>query len=494
MAVPNRRTSRASDWRSPPVRRAFSPIFAFCVTVATSIWPAAPARAADPPAAARQEWSIRSVANNLFVTAEISKVGADNGMLRARNTSAGAWERFTLHNANDSDGSTFSIKSLANGKFVSAEVSTTGTYHALLRARSDTVGAWETFTLTDGGDSDPNTVAIWSVGANAYVSAELNATGEDTGMLRARSSSVGSWERFVLTSLTEPPPPAPTSGSPTAGATTVSVMSWNVCAANNSNCPFYHTTAQPLADAIAEQATAAGFNANAILLQEICETHAKPVELELEARTGRGWDVRFAPSYERLPGITPAIMVQKSCSRDVNGVPRGSYGIALALPDENTWYHWYPLPSPPPTVSSPPEQRVALCGTVGSTQLHICATHFSPGSPTLPPASDFRPEQAQALLTRVEKSGYRTIFGGDLNLSPPDDPDGDAPLDALVPVYSAYEECNQSAYGGLRDGAPTYGTKKIDYIFGPTNATYSCRVGTTTLSDHKPLFVKISLP
>ncbi|MBM7786017.1 endonuclease/exonuclease/phosphatase family protein [Tenggerimyces flavus] len=450
------------------------------------------AHAADPPAAARQEWSIRAVANSRYVTTEISKVGADASMLRARGANAGAWERYTLHNANDSDGSTFSIKSLANGKFVTVEANYPGAYQGLLRARSDSVGAWERFRLEDGGDSDPTTVAIWSFGAARYVTTEVNAAGEDAGMLRARSTTVGGWERFVLTDLTAPPPP--TTDQPTPSAGTVSVMSWNVCAANNAACDFFHTPGGPMASAVATQATSAGFAADAVLLQEVCETHAPLVEQELERRSGRAWSVRFAPSYERLPNLTPVVLVQKACQRDTAGAARGSFGIALAVPAENAWYHWYPLPSPPATVASPQEQRVAVCATVESRKLHVCAAHFSAGHPTLPPADDFRPEQAQALLQRVAKSGYTSIFGGDLNLSPPDDAEGDEPKSALVPLYAAYEECDQSAHGGARDGRPTFGSLKLDYVFGPPSATFACRVGATGQSDHEPIFATVSIP
>jgi hypothetical protein len=41
-------------------------------------------------------------------------------------------------------------------------------------------------------------IAIRSTQHNQYVSAELGYTGGDYGMLRARSSSIGPWESFTL--------------------------------------------------------------------------------------------------------------------------------------------------------------------------------------------------------------------------------------------------------------------------------------------------------
>jgi endonuclease/exonuclease/phosphatase family metal-dependent hydrolase len=104
--------------------------------------------------------------------------------------------------------------------------------------------------------------------------------------------------------------------------------------------------------------------------------------------------------------------------------------------------------------------------------------------------------QLSELLTAMNRPGYRTIFGGDLNLTPPAAaPRAAAPVDAMGPAYDAYEECDQSAYGGRRTGTPTYGNSKIDYIFGPPAATYRCRVAPPNeLSDHRPIYATVTLP
>lgn len=72
------------------------------------------------------------------MTAEISWTGDQNGLLRARATSIGSWERFRIP-ATSPNGGGFTILSLANNRYVTAEVGRSGE----LRARATTVGAWE---------------------------------------------------------------------------------------------------------------------------------------------------------------------------------------------------------------------------------------------------------------------------------------------------------------------------------------------------------------
>src|SRR6516225_8953527 len=65
---------------------------------------------------------IKSVANGRYVTAELGYTGGNYGMLRARASSVGAWQRFTICGVwvNGRYGQAF--KSEANGKWVSAEL------------------------------------------------------------------------------------------------------------------------------------------------------------------------------------------------------------------------------------------------------------------------------------------------------------------------------------------------------------------------------------
>ncbi|MET8812845.1 hypothetical protein ABZW47_12635 [Streptomyces sp. NPDC004549] len=41
--------------------------------------------------------------------------------------------------------------------------------------------------------------------------------------------------------------------------------------------------------------------------------------------------------------------------------------------------------------------------------------------------------------------------------------------------------------------APTDGNNKIDYLFGPTGATYACEVVDPSLSDHRMIHATITL-
>jgi hypothetical protein len=134
--------------------------------------------------------ALRSNANGLYVSAELGWAGSAYGDLRARSTSIGSWERFSICTAGS--GQPDSITSLANGLKVSAEIGT----DSRLRARASSVGSWEQFELdilTEASAGGP-VVAIKSDANGQFVSAELNMQ----GLLRARANSVNSWEKFTL--------------------------------------------------------------------------------------------------------------------------------------------------------------------------------------------------------------------------------------------------------------------------------------------------------
>ncbi|GAA2577464.1 trypsin-like serine protease [Streptomyces lienomycini] len=91
----------------------------------------------------------------------------------------------------------WSLKAEANGKYVSAELNATGNQEGRLQARGDTVRGWEQFTLhtRDGG----TTVSLRSAASGLFVATELNDSGTHEAMLRARSAApTGGWERFTL--------------------------------------------------------------------------------------------------------------------------------------------------------------------------------------------------------------------------------------------------------------------------------------------------------
>jgi hypothetical protein len=143
--------------------------------------------AATPAHAAEcYDIALYSEANHRYVSAELGKTGSDYGMLRARATAIGPWERFEICYTTYTN---FSIRSLANFRWVSVELGYTGSRYAMLRARAGSIGPWEKFNSTFGEiQSDAN---------RRWVSAELGYAGSLNGMLRARAGSVGPWENWT---------------------------------------------------------------------------------------------------------------------------------------------------------------------------------------------------------------------------------------------------------------------------------------------------------
>jgi hypothetical protein len=143
-------------------------------------------RIADQPLQCYDGW-LQSVANGKYVAAELNYTGAGYGELRARSSSVGSWEGFEFCWNVNNNPLELAIRSRANGKWVSAELQYTGALYGMLRARASSIGPWETF---NGGLGLRNK-ANWK-----FVSAELQYTGLRYGMLRARADRYGPWEQF----------------------------------------------------------------------------------------------------------------------------------------------------------------------------------------------------------------------------------------------------------------------------------------------------------
>lgn len=140
-------------------------------------------------------WSLKAQANGKYVSAAVTTTGENQGRLRARSDTVAGWEQFTFHTRDN--GTTVALRSEANRLFVATELNRTGNHEAMLRARSESVtGSWELYTLVPQGDGK---YALQSRANGKYVVTEANYTGEDAGQLRARSDSIaGGWERFTL--------------------------------------------------------------------------------------------------------------------------------------------------------------------------------------------------------------------------------------------------------------------------------------------------------
>jgi hypothetical protein len=143
----------------------------------------------DAAAPACYAVTITSRANGRLVSAELGWGGNSYGLLRARATAVGAWERFEVC----FNGSNSTIRSLANNRYVSAELGWGGNSYGLLRARATVVAAWERFSFASCG---ADCVTIRSTANGRLVSAELGWGGNSYGLLRARATAVGAWERF----------------------------------------------------------------------------------------------------------------------------------------------------------------------------------------------------------------------------------------------------------------------------------------------------------
>lgn len=154
------------------------------------------ANAEDVTPAACSAVTITSLANGRLVSAEFGYGSSDwrYGMLRARATSEGPWEEFYVC----FNGSNSTIQSLHDGSYVSAELGygTSDYRWGMLRSRASSAGAWERYTFASCG-TDCVTIQS-STSFHRFVSAELGYGSTDYrwGMLRARATTVGAWERF----------------------------------------------------------------------------------------------------------------------------------------------------------------------------------------------------------------------------------------------------------------------------------------------------------
>ncbi|CAL9379282.1 hypothetical protein SUDANB176_01028 [Streptomyces sp. enrichment culture] len=473
------------------------------------------------PVTASDKYALKLAgAGGFYVSAEVDNTGGTEGMLRARTSVAspeelGSWEKFTLHT--DDKGVTLTLRSEANGNYVTTERNYTGTHQNLLRARGTTVGEWEKLRLEKQSDGTYALRAMTNDGYR-YVTAEMNDAGGDKGLLRARSDTIGSWQKFELVYLAEEnasdegPRPAPVLP---AQETSFRVMSWNVCANHNGKCSNHRVEGDDLGAQIVNRMGDRVREYRAVFLQELCEAHAKPIELELEAVTGTGWDVRFAPVKFDVDGST--VKAARTCdnagSAETGWKDRGSYGIALAVPDSNVWYTSYDLPSPENrTVGNKwqrIEQRTGPCAVLPGRALQFCTAHFSAGVAEDDPDGEYRRQQAaklQEIVHGYTPAGYRTVYGGDFNAVPTNSASPDNPKDVMTSAYQADTECDENLWaerpfdGRATKPIPTddgtYRYIKIDYLFAPSNATVlTCGVLTDTgRSDHYPIQGHFRLP
>ncbi|MEV0751516.1 endonuclease/exonuclease/phosphatase family protein [Streptosporangium sp. NPDC050280] len=276
-----------------------------------------------------------------------------------------------------------------------------------------------------------------------------------------------------------------------APSSVISVMSWNVCAGTNAGCPLYGRSMREVAAQVGRYATTQPIKPDVIFLQEFCSGGTAVLESLLEQQTGRAWTVRSSI-------LTLRDGSSKGCVPDRQGLSRGDISVTVAVADHAATFQEHGLTSPPWYA-----KRMALCAMVPARRVNLCGTHLSSSLSydDAKPEAPFRTRQVKELLAVVSKPGYRTVFGGDLNLAPPDSGQSTAAKRrVLVPVYAAYAECDQR---GRRDGRWTEKhvredggvvKRKLDYLFAPKGSVTRCHVAQdAAVSDHKPIYVKVHL-
>jgi hypothetical protein len=151
---------------------------------------AAATGAADVPC--WRDLTIKSTANGRYVSAEIGWNGGDHAALRARAAAPGKWEKFLV--CRDAGTGVTKIRAQANNEFVSAELDYAGARYGMLRAQAEKVGGWERFysNSAPGGQ-----FSFYTKDTKRWVAAETGFTGRLYGVLRARATSVSAEETFV---------------------------------------------------------------------------------------------------------------------------------------------------------------------------------------------------------------------------------------------------------------------------------------------------------
>jgi hypothetical protein len=137
--------------------------------------------------------AIQSTWTLKYASVELNETGFRYGMLRARSSTIGSWEKFTA--CYYESGNYYTFRSDANGKYVVVQ-SSSGDYAWMLTATVDQGTAISTQFRQINPSSD--TPSLLSLRNGNYVSTELGYTGADYGLLRARATSIGPWEQFAV--------------------------------------------------------------------------------------------------------------------------------------------------------------------------------------------------------------------------------------------------------------------------------------------------------
>jgi endonuclease/exonuclease/phosphatase family metal-dependent hydrolase len=273
----------------------------------------------------------------------------------------------------------------------------------------------------------------------------------------------------VLYSALVPMPAGPTDAKSEASPGHLRIATWNMCGVRQWGCQDTGTQRGKV-DVLKELATADG--AGAIMLQEVCTGDLEKARGEL----GPSWHSTFrAYTYRDGEGRHTAVR----CA----GSGRGTAGFAVlaASPLSRTAR----VPTRQPAVGL---QRGILCAFLDSYRIRVCNAHLSVvGADHAHPEWEYRDDQLDALVGAVDS---RTVFGGDLNGSPPTAANNTYRWIWPVGLYSRYRECDQST-ADSREGRATHRSGvKLDYQFTRLDRT-GCDLRETGVSDHRALLMTV---
>jgi hypothetical protein len=157
--------------------------------------------AAAIPANCGPVFALRASVSGHYVAPEIGWFGDRNGLLRARSVAVGPWEKFRFCKIPSNEGGGHALRAEISGLYVSAEIGWQGYGYASLRARSAWVGPWERFSVSCNYGMDDecylsSRFKFWSKASGKWVTPEIGYTGDNFGVLRARTQAWGPWEEF----------------------------------------------------------------------------------------------------------------------------------------------------------------------------------------------------------------------------------------------------------------------------------------------------------
>ncbi|MGW2468999.1 endonuclease/exonuclease/phosphatase family protein [Streptomyces bauhiniae] len=249
----------------------------------------------------------------------------------------------------------------------------------------------------------------------------------------------------------------------------LTVATWNMCGVRQWHCA---DTGSRERKRRALTGLVMDSGAGVVLLQEACAGDVAAVRRTL----GTSWHTAFRPYLERdAAGRTTPV----HCAEAAQG--EAGYAILAGYPLASV----ASVPAQQPTVGV---TRGILCATVEAPGIRVCDAHLSPAhSDAAHPGWEFRDDQLKALAAAVPTR--RTVYGGDLNVSPPG-PRNPASWVWPAGPYTVQRECAQTS-AGSRDARPTHASgHKLDYLFTGLERT-GCTVRDLNASDHSALLMRV---